>query len=144
MASENSINNLFISTDFSYINNISKRIRDWCLSYGYIELKLDDFLKMNDIKKVSDSFPNINKDYIIFDNKKEKFILRPEPNISVIEKLNDLSKNLAEDINYKFFCFVNSIRIFVEKGSNYSNSKYRLNTCINREKMITISEFYSL
>jgi len=104
MASENSINNLFISTDFSYINNISKRIRDWCLSYGYIELKLDDFLKMNDIKKVSDSFPNINKDYIIFDNKKEKFILRPEPNISVIEKLNDLSKNLAEDINYKFFC----------------------------------------
>lgn len=37
-------------------------------------------------------------------------------------------------INYNFFCFVNSIRIFVEKGSNYSNSKYRLITCINREK----------
>lgn len=104
MAAENSINNLFASTDFSYVNNISKRIRDWCLSYGYIELKLDDFLKVNDIKKVFDGFSNINKDYILFDNKKEKFILRPEPNISVIEKIDSLSKNLVGDVNYKFFC----------------------------------------
>lgn len=103
MASENSINGLFTSTDYSYINNISKKIRDWSLSYGYNELKLDDYIKFSNIKKVFDDFSSLNRDYILFDNKKEKLILRPEPNISVIQKLDDFGRNLTDGVNYKFF-----------------------------------------
>lgn len=103
MAAENSINGLFPSTDYSYINNISKRIRDWSLSYGYNEIKLDEFIKFSSIKKIFDNFAVLNRDYVIFDVKKERLILRPEPNISLIQKLDDFGRNLVEGTNYKFF-----------------------------------------
>lgn len=104
MSHENSINGMFPSTDYSYIHNISKRIRDWSISYGYSEMTLDDYLRMSDIKKVFENFSSNNKDYVVFENKKDKMILKPDLNISFIEKISDFNKNIPEGTNAKFYC----------------------------------------
>lgn len=114
MPKENSINGLFPSTDYSYVNNISKVIRNWSTSYGYNEIQLDDLIKVSDIKKVFDDFSNYNRDYVIVDNKKEKFILRPDANIAFMEKMSDLGRNIIEGVNYKFF--------YIDKFYSFENS----------------------
>ena len=40
------------NTDFMYLNNIVRKIRDWSSSYGYNEIFLDEFIKISKVKKV--------------------------------------------------------------------------------------------
>lgn len=99
------VQNLFSpNTDFSYLNNIARRVRSWSTSYGYNEIYLDEFLKVSKVKKAWDVFSTTSKDFIYFENKKEKFCLRPDHNLSFISQCIDYGKLIADgSANYKFF-----------------------------------------
>ncbi len=107
------------NTDFSYFNNIVRKIRDWSVSYGYNEIFLDEFIKISKIKKTWDLFSVVNKDFIVFENKKEKLCLRPDNNLSFVSQCIDYSKLLSESTNYKFF-YINKFYSFPidEKSKN--------------------------
>lgn len=113
--------NLFNSnTDFSYFNNISRKIRDWACSYGYNEVYLDEFIKVSKVKKSWDNFIVSNKDFVVFENKKEKLALRPDNNLSFISQCLDYNKLLSDTSNFKFF-YINKLFSFPLDDKNKSD-----------------------
>lgn len=110
------------NTDFSYLNNIVRKIRDWAYSYGYNEIFLDEYLKISKIKKYWDSFVSCNRDFISFENKKEKLSLRPDNNLSFISQCLDYGKLLNDNLNYKFF-YINKIYSF-QNDDKSKNDEY--------------------
>lgn len=96
--------NLFLqNSDYVHCNNIIRKVRDWATSYGYNEIYLDEFIRITKAKKAWDSFNELNKDVITFENKKEKLCLRPDNNIPFLSECIDFGRSVAETDNFKFF-----------------------------------------
>ncbi len=110
------------NTDFMYLNNIVRKIRDWSSSYGYNEIFLDEFIKISKVKKSWDLFTSLNRDFISFENKKEKLCLRPDNNLSFISQCIDCNKLLSDNSNYKFF-YVNKLFSF-QNDDKTKNDEY--------------------